>query len=651
MDKQFIYPGEQLGYTYINKQQEADNMLYLAIVDLQSQEIVDFVFHGLEDKIVEGEINLAKNLVPGYYAMIAAKYGDQEIHYEQFWVRDQNWQALGGREIVVSEEGDFLRLRGRVTNVNTQLSVYFTTNPTLLENPIERNENGEFEFSILKDSVINRDTNLPVWAMLELVDEMDQMAIHRFPIHWPNERENTNGENIDKSWFNLSDDQILIHAPEVGEFSIESMGEIIILEDPIFPEDTLSYYRSDLPTGKLKLHYKSINADKFLTEEIWNYPQITEVKSSQKIVVQSGEELALELPELINPWVLDGNHFLSMKMGSEAYFLEEKYSGTLYLQDTLNRILDVISMRSNDPANPRANRDVMFTNGAYLLEFTTDENGGFSISQSEMNVFGLEEGRLRYKDEVTNVRLEPTYPAIEKIKAQMNIILGTIQLKIIEQEALLSNRAVEMEESLRVDERIIDLDAVVIRGQTMQDKIEEVLNDPFVVDWLNEDWVCQHGVLNGEGGVMGDHIFGCSVLIGNHLESQERLPLHIIYDYERLKRKRAVSDYTWFRRYVNYRDFEQFLIHLSKAWRPYSWDPDDYKDQIGSVKLPKQNKLLVAEDGLSISSGQKVWIPYSENLLLKLKAPNLPGTYTLEVSYWDLHHEIRSSMSYEVVVQ
>jgi hypothetical protein len=87
LDKQFIYPGEQLGYTYINKLPEADNLLYLAIVDLQSQEIVDFVFHGLEDKIIEGEINLAKNLVPGYYAMIAAKYGDQEIHYEQFWVK------------------------------------------------------------------------------------------------------------------------------------------------------------------------------------------------------------------------------------------------------------------------------------------------------------------------------------------------------------------------------------------------------------------------------------------------------------------------------------------------------------------------------------------------------------------------------------
>ncbi len=651
LDKQFIYPGEQLGYTYINKQPEADNLLYLAIVDLQSQEIVDFVFHGLVDKIVEGEINLAKNLVPGYYAMIAAKYGDQEIHYEQFWVRDQNWQSLGGREIGVFEEGDSLRVRGRVTNVNTQLSIYFTTNPSLLENPIERNESGEFEFSVLKDSVINSDTNLPVWALLELVDETEQMAIHRFPIHWPNEPEETNGEITDKSWFSLADDQVFIHAPEVGEFSIESMGEIIILEDPIFPEDTLSYYRLDLPTGKLRLHYKPINAEEFLTVELWNYPQLAEEAGNRRIIAQSGEELALELPEIINPWVLEGNHFLSMKLDSEAYFLNKKFTGILHLSDTLDRNVDVISMRSNDPANPRANREVMFTNGAYLLEFTTDEKGAFSISQSEMNVFGFEEGRLRYKDEVTNVRLEPTYPAIEKIKAQMNIILGTMQPKIIEQDALLSNRAMEMEESLEVDERTIDLDAVVIRGQTMQDKIEEVLNDPFAVDWLNEDWVCQHGVLHGQSGVIGSSKFACTVLIGNHPESQERLPLHIIYDNTRLRRQNTISVYSRLRRLVNYRDYEEILLHLSKAWRPYSWDPDDYKDQIGSVKLPKQNKLLLADSELNISSGQKVWKEYSGNPVAKVKAPILPGTYILEVSYWDLHHEISSSISYEVLVR
>ncbi|MFC2188134.1 hypothetical protein ACFCT7_12520 [Fulvivirgaceae bacterium LMO-SS25] len=656
LDKQFIYPGEQLGYTYINKQQEADNMLYLAIVDLQSQEIVDFVFHGLEDKIVEGEINLAKNLVPGYYAMIAAKYGDQEIHYEQFWVRDQNWQALGGREIVVSEEGDFLRLRGRVTNVNTQLSVYFTTNPTLLENPIERNENGEFEFSILKDSVINRDTNLPVWAMLELVDEMDQMAIHRFPIHWPNERENTNGDNIDKSWFSLADDQVLIHSLEVGEFSIESMGEIIILEDPIFPDDTLSYFRSDLPTGKLKLHYKPINADEFLTEELWNFPQLTVEAVNLRIIAQGGEELALELPELINPWVLEGNHFLSMKMDVEARVLEERYTGILLMTDTLDSTLDMVTMRSNDPDKLRANRAVMFTNGQYLLEFRTDDNGAFSINRSEASIYGFEEGRLRYREEESRVRLESIYPTIEQIKDQVPMLLEVMYPKVIEQDAMLSSRAIEVDEPFGNDERTIDLDAVVVEGQNMQERIEAVLNDPFAVDWLNEDWVCQHGVLNG------DLPFSsvCIPIIGNHPLSPERIPLHIIYERERLKQD-PMSSVAKFKRHLydpNHRftlsskaDYDKILLHLSIAWRPYTWDPDDYKDQIGSVKLPKQNKLLVAEGELNINTGQKVWKEYSVNPVVKVKAPILPGTYTLEVSYWDLHHEISSSISYEVLVR
>ncbi len=670
LDKQFIYPGEQLGYTYINKQPEADNLLYLAIVDLQSQEIVDFVFHGLVDKIVEGEINLAKNLVPGYYAMIAAKYGDQEIHYEQFWVRDQNWQSLGGREIGVFEEGDSLRVRGRVTNVNTQLSIYFTTNPSLLENPIERNESGEFEFSVLKDSVINSDTNLPVWAMLELVDETEQMAIHRFPIHWPTEPEETNGENIDKSWFSLADDQVFIHAPEVGEFSIESMDEIIILEDPIFPEDTLSYCRADLPTGKLKLHYKPINAEKFLTVELWNYPQLAEEAVNRRIIAQSGEELALELPEIINPWVLEGNHFLSMKLDSEARLLEERYTGILMMTDTLDSTLDMVTMRSNDPDKPRSNRAVMFTNGEYLLEFRTDDNGAFSINRSEASIYGFEEGRLRYREE-SQVRLESTYPAIEQIKEKAPMILGAMYPKIVEKDEMLSNRAIEVDEPIGNDERTIDLNTVVIQGQ-MQDRIEAVLNDPFAVDWLNDDWVCQHGVLNG-GGPTNSSQFGldspCEPVLGNNPGSEQMIPLHLIYDDN--KERIRSSSKTQFAKIGKilrggfatasnpnvklHPDFkaalEAMYSHLAQGITSYTWDIEYYKDQIGSIKLPKQNKLLLADSELNIRSGQKVWKEYSGNPVAKVKVPVLPGTYTLEISYWDLHHEISSSISYEVLVR
>lgn len=671
LDRQFVYPSEQLGYTYINEHQDITNLVYLAIVDLQSQEIVDFVFHSLEDKIIEGGITLDKNLVPGYYALLAAKYGSKEIHYEQFWVRDPLWRALGGQQMMVSELGDSLKIHGRVSVPNTQVSIFMTTVSVLNDtSSISLNEAGEFEVFLAKDSILNKD--MPVWALVELRNENEQLAIQRFPVHWPEEAQNV-PETLAADWLSILDDQILVNVSEVGEFSIESMDELIIIEDPIFPEDSLTFNRADLPTGKLKLRFQPISDDRASSEELWNYPQIAKEEDNRRIVIQSGEELVLDLPELNNPWVSLGNHFLSVKMDMEARVLEERYTGTLLMTDSLDSTLDMVTMQSSDPDKLRANRTVLFTNGEYLLNFTTDEKGAFSISRSEAPMFGFEEGRLRYREEERQVRLEPSYPAIEHIKEQIPLLLSAMHPKIIEQDALLSSRAIEVDQSMGDDEWTIDLDAVVVQGQNMEERIEEVLNDPFALDWLNEDWVCQHGVLNGGGIDIPDWADGpCEPIYGNHPSVEDRIPLHLIYDESFISLRRSmlgprnrkmaqllrgqiiIGGIVVKRTEQSRRFFQQLegvVKHFSKVIKSYSWDPADYLDQIGSVKLPKQNKLLLAEDGLSISNGQKVWLPYSVNPSLKLKAPNLPGTYTLDLRYWDLHHEISSSISYEVVVR
>ena len=286
LDRQFVYPSEQLSYTYINEHQDITNLVYLAIVDLQSQEIVDFVFHSLEDKIIEGGITLDKNLVPGYYALLAAKYGSKEIHYEQFWVRDPLWRALGGQQMIVSELGDSLKINGRVSVPNTQVSIFMTTVSVLNDtSSISLNEAGEFEVFLAKDSILNKD--MPVWALVELRNENEQLAIQRFPVHWPEEAQNV-PETLAADWLSILDDQILVNVPEVGEFSIESMDELIIIEDPIFPEDSLTFNRADLPTGKLKLRFQPMSDDRASSEELWNYPQIAKEDNNRRIVIQSG---------------------------------------------------------------------------------------------------------------------------------------------------------------------------------------------------------------------------------------------------------------------------------------------------------------------------------------------------------------------------
>ncbi|MFC2188136.1 hypothetical protein ACFCT7_12530 [Fulvivirgaceae bacterium LMO-SS25] len=662
LDKQFVYSDGQLGYTYINPEQEADNILYLAIVDLQSQEIVDFVFHGLEDKIIEGEITLAKNLEPGYYALFAARYGDKEIHYEQFWLRDQNWQQLGGREILVFDENDFLRVKGSIGQSNSQLNIYLPTSSSLLDNPIEVSENGDFEFLVLKDSIIHWSGAFPVWAMAELEGENSQIAIQRFPLYWPISNENINEAEIVKPWLSILEDQVLVHAQDEGEFNIEFLDEKIFSVDSLMPKDTLVFNKSDLPTGELKLSFKSVNSNRFYSDLLLNYPQIAKEFVDKRMVTESGNELILELPKIDHPWVSFGNHFLSITMDNEARVLQEKYNGILTMMDTLDRSWDLVTMRSSDSLKSRPNRSVLFTNRDYLLEFNTDHRGEFSISRSEINYFGFEEGRIRYKEQENRVRLESKYPAIEDLKAQMPFILGTMQLKIIEKDELLSNKAIDIDKSFWNDEKmVIDLMGVVIDGQTIEEKIEEVLDDPFSIDWLNEDWICQHGVINGG-------LDYCIPVAGNHPMVEERIPLHFIFNSLRFRQKSASSNYNIFRRDLDNANFltqfgqtnfspsnrnmdPELYAHSRRAWTSYSWDPAHYIDQIGSVKLPKQNKLLVAEGELSISNGQKVWKEYTESTVVKVKVPVLPGTYTLEVRYWDLHHEISSSISYEVLVR
>ena len=658
LDRQFLYAGEEIKYTYINQQQEQDNLLYLVIVDLENQEIVDFVFHSLNDKIIEGGIPLKRDIVPGYYALFSAKYGDKEIHYEQFWVRDKLWNQLGGQELFVADEGDFLKIKGRVTKATSTLNIYLNAGSSVIDNPVKRAENGDFEILILKDSIIGTNDDFPVWATVQLVTEDDKLATHRFPVHWPSEISEELKNEISKPWFSIMENQILAHAPEVGEFGIEYMGEIILGEDPIFPEDTITFNLSDLPTGKLTLYYKPIDKDEFDSKEILNYPQIPTQGNIERNTVQSGEEIVLNLPELAHPWVLSGNHFLSARFDSEVRVYKDRHRGILSLSDTLDRSQDVIIMQSSDPTKPRGNRAVMFTNGEYLLDFNTDENGEFRISRNEIGIFGIEQGKLRYREEERKVRLEPRYPAIEMIRKQIPDVLRAIKPMIVEKNESLIKTINELN-ATEANEDIIELDEVVISDKSMEERIEEVINDPFALDWLNEDWVCQHMVVNG------GHI-SCEPVEGNHPILANKIPLHLIYHSERMRDKRSSMRLINRRLYKilraqiypylplrpeDRRELETYIYHIAQVKRSYTWDPDDYEDQIGSLKLPKVNKLIVTEDDFQISNGQKVWQQYTESPEIKVKAPTLPGTYILEISYWDLVYEISSSVSYEVTVR
>jgi hypothetical protein len=96
---------------------------------------------------------------------------------------------------------------------------------------------------------------------------------------------------------------------------------------------------------------------------------------------------------------------------------------------------------------------------------------------------------------------------------------------------------------------------------------------------------------------------------------------------------------------------EANILHLTKGLRYYSWDPNDYLEQIGSLKLPKENNLQVTEVPFAVQNKQKRWSPIMEYPEIKIKAPSLPGVYALEISLWDLHHNIGNTIRYEIEVR
>jgi hypothetical protein len=162
LDKQFLYTGEQLGYTYINNRQEEDNLLFIVLLDLQTKELVDFVFHTSEDKIIEGSIVLAKTLTSGYYAALAYKAGDPELHYEQFWLRDATWRRLGGSVSLSTGESGEASLNGKFRNPEVRGSVEIALDTALFwQGLLIVEADGHFELK-LDSSVLDLMSKEPI---------------------------------------------------------------------------------------------------------------------------------------------------------------------------------------------------------------------------------------------------------------------------------------------------------------------------------------------------------------------------------------------------------------------------------------------------------------------------------------------------------
>jgi hypothetical protein len=642
LDKQFLFPSERLSYTYINHLQEGDNLLFVALLDLQTKELVDFVYHTTEDKIIEGSIVLGRDLSPGYYAALAFKAGYPELHYEQFWVWDATWQRLGGSVSLSSGESGEASLNGKFRNPEVRGSVEIALDTALLwQGPLIVDADGHFELK-LDSSILDLISKEPIWVFIEVSDEKSQAAYHRFPLHWPEEalKDREGQEEVEEStWMSASEDELWLHPSVPGSLRIVVMGRAFFEREGHTPADTLKFARAQLPTGRLDILFQPEGATEYYWEELWNHP-IVEQKQ-KRISLRSGEEFTLDLPAMQHPWVSKSTHFISARLEDGARRMSQSYRGRVLLPDTLDRTLDVIIMSSEGRKNPPKNRTVLFTNGEYILDLKTDKEGEFRISRQELSMFGNNEGRIRFREEHSRVRLSPEYPGITWVKQHVAEIARQMQLQILERasEIDLPEAMPEMDFG---DEWVIDLEEVVVGGKSIEERIQEVLEDRFALDWLNEDWINEYGMMfDLYPGTMGPYI-------GNTPGSPVKLPLHLVYTPE-IQRKIRYPPFQWNGTEWRRPRIRRFLRERNP--RPYTWSPDDYLDQVGSLKLPIENNLNHIEKELNLQLGEKKWVNAYLVNKINFISPLKPGTYLFQLNYWDLYHNLRTTVNYEVLVR
>jgi hypothetical protein len=480
----------------------------------------------------------------------------------------------------------------------------------------------------------------PIWAFIEIVDEDGNLAYHRFPLHWPelgidDEKEQTTAS----TWLTMREEELWLHPSVTGNLRIVVMGRTFFEKEAHLPGDTLKFAKTQLPTGRLDILFQPEGAADYYWEELRNHPIVPQAQ--ERISLRIGEETTLDLPAMQHPWVSKNTHYLSASFVDGARKMAQSYRGRVLLPDTLDRSLDVIIMSSEGRKNPPKNRTVLFTNGEYLLDLKTDKDGEFRISRHELSMFGNNEGRIRFREEHSRVHLSPEYPGITWIRQHVAEIARQMQLHILEGD-LEIDLPEAMPEMDFGDEWVIDLDEVVIGGKSIEERIEEVLEDRFALDWLNEDWINQRGMMfDIYPGTEGPYI-------GNTPSSPVKLPLHLVYTPE-IQRKIRYPPFQWNGVELWRPRIRRFLRERNP--KPYTWNPNDYLDQVGSLKLPVENKLNQIEKNINLRLGEKKWAKVYADQKINLISPLMSGTYHFQINYWDLHHNLSTTLSYEVLVR
>jgi hypothetical protein len=543
-----------------------------------------------------------------------------ELHYEQFWVLDPSWQLMV-RNFQTDEYRQSLQVNFRTPPAHFE-AILWQENIALEQYAFSTFDIEENQIRLTLPHLVGEE----LWLEMVLKDEDEKVLARNW--HLLKASQSNVSKTKNDLPLTLGNGTITIKTKGYDRLRVIAMGSSFM--DMEIADDSLVFQRSQLPIGNLLFELQASSQEATLLE-LYHPPFVP--APSRAIRARVGENFELELPTILHPWQHNERLYVQamLEPAGRLPLAKQIHRGVYYLDDTLGVVEEAFVIGIEGLKKAYKGLDILYTDGEGMLDLKTDENGEVRMSYAMIGMLGEREGRIRLREAERKGKLKIEYPAVNWIEGHLARVLKGIDWKGSPLGQLVDNVQPEMD---FVEDWTIELEELTVMGKSGQALIQEVLDDPFSVHWLNTDyWSSPCRVLN-----CGYH----RPQVGNIAGALFRIPLHIYLEAQTGAQK-MMSEMSGF-------PPPPYSGHGVRRTMNYKWDPDWYADNISMVKLPHRNKLRDAMDESTPVSSDAL-IPYLPNAKLKLRTPLIPGEYNLRLSVYDLYHNLSTTVSYEVLVR
>jgi hypothetical protein len=473
LDKPILFPREALSFSSVSIEEERDSPTYFLLLNIRTGKIEDFMYSTEGDKFMRHEIALKPHIGTDYYALMAYNPRSFALHHEQFWVLDPGWQRMVRniqsneiqQEIEINLRTPPAHFEASLWQKDTSLEQYAFSSSDIEENQIRltlphlEGEDLWLEM-VLKDAeekVLARN-----WHMLKASKHLVAETEHDLPLK-------------------IENGVITIKTTGYDHLRLIAMGRPFV--DMEVPGDSLVFQRSQLPIGDLLFELRGTNQEATLLE-FYNPPFVP--VSSGGVKAKAGRDIELELPPILHPW--QHNEWLYaqgiLEPAGRLPALSQIHRGVDYLPDTLGRLEDAFVIKMDGLKKTYKGLNILYTDGEGVLDLETDENGEVRVSYAMIGMLGEREGRIRLRNADRKARMKIEYPALTWIEGHLSKVLEGIAWKGSPMSQLVENVQPEMD---FVEDWTLELEEITVMGESGQALIQEVLNDPFSLHWLNTD--------------------------------------------------------------------------------------------------------------------------------------------------------------------